>query len=915
MARIYISSTFEDLKEHRAAVYRTLRRMRHDVISMEDYVAGDQRPLDKCLDDVAHSDLYIAILAWRYGFIPPNDNPLEKSITELEYRQAGQVAIPRLVFILDAHHHWPPEFRDEKTGEGDAGRRIIEFRRHAEKEHVRALFTTPESLSVEVSLAVPHVVAGLGHAALFHQLPPDIGDFTGRTAVLGSICDLLRRTDGDQPPTSVIICAISGKGGVGKTTLAIRAANEVRDLFPEQLYMDLRGLEAEPRDPADVLAEFLRTMGVKGAAIPRTLDDRSRHYREELARRRALVLLDNAANERQVLPLLPGKETSAALVTSRVRLALDGAHQVNLDVLEPSESLQLLGRLAGPQRLHADPLSARRIVDMCGHLPLAVRIAGSKLAARSHWRLSTFAERLKDERRRLGELQIGDREVRATFALSYVGRGQEERMTFRLLSSLKFPDFPAWIAAALLDQPLDRTEDVVERLVDAQLLEVSAEDGSGQIRYRFHDLLRVFAREELEREELAATTHESIDRVVGGYLTLVERAGMRLFPRGRRDVSETRARRWSADGIAVVVASVDRDPIAWFKAERTNLVQAVEHGFNGELWELTWELADKLSGFFRVLDYWGDWQHTHRLGLEAALRAGNRRGEAWILRNLGNASRDENRFAEAEEYFKRALVSFRGIGNRLGEAATLNGLGDVCLDQSRYDEALAYFDVCLPLFRELGDDLAEAYTLNSIGHAYREQGRLDQSDALLERARAAFRTLSDSVGEAWNLLNMSDLRRLQRRLPEAKAFLNDAMSILERFDDRIGEAWGSRSAGLLHHTEGRLAEARIDFESALERFRELGGRRGEGHTLLSLSALSLDEGRADEALASLEVCLPIFRQLGDRLREARALATKARALRVAGDTAAANVALDEAVSVAAHLGVDVIDELQEGTIS
>jgi DNA-binding SARP family transcriptional activator len=306
-------------------------------------------------------------------------------------------------------------------------------------------------------------------------LPSDVADFTGREEQLA---DLERLLHPDAPTAAVVVSAIAGKGGVGKTALAVHAAHRLRVEFPDgQLYVNLDGAGPKPTDPSEVLAWLLLVLGVEGRLIPNSLSERAALYRSRLADKRVLVLLDNAADEAQVRPLLPGLPNCRVLITSRSRLVgLAGARTIALDVLPPAQAIDLLGRVAGPERVAAEPAAAAEIVRLCGYLPLAVRIAGARLAARQHRPLSWLVTRLADEHRRLDELAVGDLEVRASFALSYQGLKPELRRAFRLLGLVTAPDFAPWVLSALLDVPMAQAEDLLESLVDAQLVEVDIGD-------------------------------------------------------------------------------------------------------------------------------------------------------------------------------------------------------------------------------------------------------------------------------------------------------------------------------------------------------------------------------------------------------------------------------------------------------
>jgi hypothetical protein len=336
--------------------------------------------------------------------------------------------------------------------------------------------------------------------------------------------------------------------------------------------VNLRGVGTNPVDPADTLAEFLRALGVAGSSIPVGLEERARLYRTRLADRRLLVVLDNASDEAQVRPLLPGTSSCTVLVTSRASLAgLEGVASLTLDALAPAEALALLATIAGAKRVEAEPEAAAAIIERCGHLPLAVRIAGARLAAKRHWRLSYLADRLRG-RRRLHELKVGDLDVAASIALSYAGLSQPERRAFRLLAVLDAPDFPAWVAGAVLNANLAETEELIERLVDAHLLEVAGRDPDGGCRYRFHDLVRDFARVRLQRGSHAAGG-AALERALAAYLTVAEQARMALEPGGLRTFCRPDTPGWDVDS-PDIVESVEHRPLDWFAVERRSLLAA-----------------------------------------------------------------------------------------------------------------------------------------------------------------------------------------------------------------------------------------------------------------------------------------------------------------------------------------------------
>ena len=339
---------------------------------------------------------------------------------------------------------------------------------------------------------------GQGMAAVVpRQLPPDAASFTGRERELERLCELL---SGGGQRGAVPIVALDGAAGVGKSAVAARAAHQLAGQFPDgQLYADLQGATPglAPLPPLEVLSRFLRAFGVDGQRLPVNVEEAAALFRSLAAGRRLLLVLDNAATAEQVRPLLPASPSCAVLVTSRQLLSgIHGAEHLHLDVLPADEAVRLLGHLAGPERIAAEPEAAVALAQLCGYLPLALRIAGARLAARPAWPVRALVERLADERRRLDELSLGDLAVRTSLQVSYHALDPQVARLFRLLGLLDGPDVGVPVVAALLDQPVEATEAALERLVDARLLESLAPG-----RYRFHDLLRLFARERAAAEE------------------------------------------------------------------------------------------------------------------------------------------------------------------------------------------------------------------------------------------------------------------------------------------------------------------------------------------------------------------------------------------------------------------------------
>ena len=746
-------------------------------------------------------------------------------------------------------------------------------------------------------------VVQLAPAPVVHrpaQLPADVPDFTDRVEAIGLMLGAVRAAEAAAAVPPVL--AVSGVGGSGKSALGVHVGHLLReDHADAQLFVNLRGVEAASLDPGDVLDGFLRSLGVEGSRIPPAVDDRARLYRAALAGLRAVVLLDNARDEAQVRPLLPGGRHCAVIVTSRRSLpGLEGAVAVPLDVLEPEQGLELLTAVAGAARVAAEPEAAREVVALCESLPLAIRVVGAKLVAKPHWTVARLAERLRDERRRLGELSVGDLDVRGTFMLSYRGLEPELQRAFRLAGQVAGPDFPAWTLAALLDVDVDRAEELAEGLVEAQLFEVSREDATGELRYRLHDLLRVFALERGEETDSEAERRSAVERALGALLALAKRGLFLLSPHSRRDPVPTLAQLWPVpDDLA---ERLQRDPYDWFDAEYGALIAGIDQAHRERLFECTWELADSMHYYFRVRSLRKDWQRTHELALDAARQAGNPRGQAWTLRNLGNAHRDQYHVAEAAECFTESLEVFRTLRNRLGEAAALNNLGELAMDRGRLAEAVAYFDQCLPAWGEVGDKVGVAYVTNHLGVIARIQGRFAYADALFQRSTAMFDQLGDRFGAAHALRSVGDLRVDEGRHDDGAEVLQRSARAFEELGDRVSRAWALTSLARARFEQGDRAAARELVTQALDAFREFGDRRGETWALLVLGDAYRAGADLVAAAAACEEAVAAFASWEDALGQGMARLGLGRVHAARRDAAGATESLAAAARLFAAVG-------------
>ena len=732
-------------------------------------------------------------------------------------------------------------------------------------------------------------------------LPPSVTDFTGRQEEVAAVLRLLAINGLEEAAHAVVISAVAGKPGIGKTTLAVHVAHRLRSEFPDgQLYVNLQGAQARPLEPSEVLARFLRALGMHGSSIPDDLEERAERYRTLVADRRLLVVLDNAAGEAQVRPLLPGSPTCRVLVTSRARLTgLEGARLLDLDILPAQAAVELLARVAGPARTAAEPDAAATIVGYCGHLPLAIRIAGARLAARPAWSLARLAERLADEHRRLDELTVGDLELRASIALSYRALPELQQRAFRRLGMLDAPDSPGWVAAALLDLPTARAEELLEALVDAHLLEAGGIDQAGQARYGFHDLLRVFARERAVGDEDPAERTAALTRAVGGWLFLAGAAADRVQS-GTLGLVHGGGLRWRPDRAVAELAAAD--PLRWFESERVKLVAAVAQAARVGLDEAAWDLAGCLAKCFAVRSWFDGWRTAQEAGLAAARRAGHPSAQAHLLRGLGLFHQECHEPTTAAACYEEARALFAEVGEPKGEIGALDDLGvlhQLCgrsdlalacleparalavatgdrvgeatirfslaivyLDQGDEDAAEAYLTWARPVLQESGDRYSLAQLHRKLGQLYRTQGRLEQAAAELERALALERELGDPLGQALTVQALGEVQRRRDRRPQARALLNRALADVVELHYPYGEALTLRSLGDLELTDGRLGQALDCLGRSLALWRQLDRPRHQALTLTSLGDARAAADDRPAAESAWREALMIFQELG-----------------------------------------------------
>ncbi len=670
--------------------------------------------------------------------------------------------------------------------------------------------TSPQRMPTAMSAVVPA------------QLPADISDFTGRDAELGQIHAVFTESETGQG-SAVAILALTGTGGVGKTSLAIHSAHGLRDRFPDgQLFVNLQGARVRPLDPHDVLARFLQDLGVEPTLIPDDPESRAALYRTTVSERRLLIVLDNAHDAAQVRPLLPGTASAGVLVTSRARLAdLEAVHLLSLDVLTQDDALAVLSRVAGADRVAAEPVAAAEVVRACARLPLALRIAGVRLATRPGWTIGTLADRLRDERSRLEELTAGDLAVQASFLVSYQNLptgDPDAARAFRLASLTDGADLSLAAAAALLGLPEDEAETALEHLVDAHLIQSPVPD-----RYRYHDLVRLFARSLAGPDESRA----ALERTMLFYLGAAGAADQWLrpgrIPIGRRPFDPDAAPAFASHTMAT----------AWLAAERANIVgvglqAAADPGTNPAL---VAELVAELREFLYSRGHWNDLQNLAEAALTAAVRDGHDGAIALASLELGIVAVTRHHVEEAERHLGRSIQLFAASGDGLGQARALNALGIVYIFDRQDGKAIALLDESLVHSREHGDRNGEIASINNLAMLALRGRRPTQAITYARRCL---------------------------ELTEEAGPLNDTISALHTLGGAYGEL-GQHSESIASNQEGyRLARASGDA------FRE-----GQALTALAKSSLAADH--PEHTVSYAERALGIHCRIGFRYGQATAL--------------------------------------------
>jgi len=733
-------------------------------------------------------------------------------------------------------------------------------------EPVRGLFVAAacgRGSASEVLAARRGDVPGAFAAAATRTLPRDIASFTGRESELARLSKWL---EGSAAAGGVVgIHAIGGMAGVGKTTLAVHAAHALAASFPDgQFFLPLHAHTTgqRPVEPADALASLLLTAGVPAQHIPPDTQARASRWRNYVAGKKILLLLDDAAGHEQVRPLLPGTAGSLVLITSRRRLtALEDAAAISLDTLSPVEAATLLARLAERPELGAGGDLMAEITRLCGYLPLAIGMLARQLSHHPARSAADLAAGLAAARDRLAVMRAENLSVAAAFDLSYADLTEAQQRLFRRLGQHPGTSIDAYAAAAVGGTSLDAASRLLDELYDQYLL---AEPAPG--RYLLHDLLREHART-LAAADDPADSGAATGRLLDYYLHTALVAGQHIATRTAVQGSPPPGRPPDfAPQLSTFQHAAD-----WLETERPNLHAAAEHAAASGRSVHAIQIPAAMGDFMRARGHWNQAAALHQTALAAARQAGDLPGQALALRQLGILGWLTGDFRAAAASLARAVALYRDLGDRPGLAYALNHLGKVHQLTGDYAAAAASRKQALDLARGLGDRLGEAVSLNHLGEVHQLTGDYAAAAASLQQSLDLFRSVGQRVGEADVLTVLGRVQRESGDYPAATASHQHALDLFRQVGDRPSQAFALDDLGLVQQLTGDYPASAACHQQALELWREHGNRLGQAEVLNSLGELSCRTSDTDRARAHHSQALTIARDIGAPREEARAL--------------------------------------------
>jgi len=726
------------------------------------------------------------------------------------------------------------------------------------------------------------------------QLPADTRVFTGRARELEQLLSLADESRSGTDAGMVVISAVDGMAGVGKTSLAIHAAHHLRQDFPDgQLFLDLRGHTAglEPLTAEDALDRLLRSLGVPPQLIPRDLGARSAFYRDLLAGTRTLIVLDNASGAAQILPLLPGAPGCLVIVTSRKRLiGLDDIHSVPLDVLPAADAAALLRKVAGPGRVPDGHPAVEGLLALCGHLPLAIRIVGSRLRRHNAQSVDDLVRKLSYDTARLEHLDDEDRGLTAVFDLSYLDLTGAEQRLFRLLALVPGLDFDPFAAANLAGTDLRTAERLLDSLLDHSLL-VQHLPG----RYRFHDLLRLYAGV-LNEGDPAAERGSALDRLLDYYHLGAEAANVRI-------ARHIRPGRPPATGAGLLPELSGRpEAMRWMRAERDNLLALIGHSALSTRTGRLVPLSGVLASFLLQEGPWPQADALHQAALTAARERGDLLGEATTRCDLSRIGVMRGDYPAAIGHLEQALAVFQGVDERLGEAVARCELGRVLLMTGEFSAAAELQKQSMAIYQELGHRQGEADAMHVLARVHFLTGDYPAAAELQTRALSVFEELDHPQGVANVLWDLGRLHGVKGEYRAAAAAHERALAIYRELGHPQGEANCLWELGRVRLVTGDYAAAAEFQQQSRAAHRRMGNRPGAAYACWDLGRVRFAMGDHPAAAELHEEALGIFQDIGSRLGEANARHDLGRTRHATGDHVAAAELLAQSLALFRDLG-------------
>jgi tetratricopeptide (TPR) repeat protein/transcriptional regulator with XRE-family HTH domain len=737
-----------------------------------------------------------------------------------------------------------------------------------------------------------------GVAAPIRTLPRDVASFSGREPELREV--LAAMTGADRSSGVVEIHVIGGMAGVGKTALAVHAAHQLASRFlGGQIFLPLHGHTPgrRPVDPADALANLLLTLGMSVQQIPSGLEARMALWRDRLATRRLLLVLDDAANSEQIRPLLPGTGGSLVLVTSRGHLgALEEARTISLDILPPDEAAELFVRLAARHGLSSDDVAVSEIARLSGYLPLAIGLLARQLHHHAAWCAGDLAADLAEARERLELMQTENLSVAAAFNLSYEDLTEAQQRLFRRLGLHPGTDVDVYAAAALNGTDVNIARRHLEALYDQYML---TEPARG--RYRLHDLIREHSRTlaicdpDDEREQAA-------DRLLDYYQHTAETAD-RYITRYSRRVPSLAA----APPKATPKILDSKRALLWTRTERPNLTACLDQATRSGQHSRVVAFTAAMASLLRHDGPWTDAMTRHSTAVEAARSLGDRLAEVSALHDLGAVQNLAGDYPGATEALEKALSIARDLDDRLGQANILNELGSVRRRTGAHPGAAEALEKALGIARDLDDRLGQASMLNNLGALRWQEGDYQAAAEILKEALGIACDLDDRLGKASTLTYLGAVGYLVGDYPRAAEALKEALGIARDLDDRVGQVSALNYIGALRYMTGDYSEATEALEEALGIARDLGDRLRRSSILNVLGTIWRRTGNYSGAAEALEEALGISCDLGDQLGESNVLNSLGLVRRRMGDYSGAAEALERALEIGRELSDPLVE--------